>query len=258
MHSSPFFNLGEPDDGPGQTAYFVLEALLRSRGECGFESNSGTSDEDVNIYLVHLLSSLMGTSSATGPASCVDSDVFEKVRTSTDPRWKCEVYRQHADELLLRTGLFATHPYVGEGARRSYAPSARMRIGRGKTYYRFASRYHERIRGTPADGAVSQVCGKLATDFERYVDVLFHMKSEYFNLYERMKEDDIMALRQDPLGGHPEDSPCTEVSSLRDDFLDAYWLWHKNPDPVNRNVLIEAVKRLRAADPSFLFQFPGG
>jgi hypothetical protein len=251
MGSSSYFDLSRPDDGRENTAYFVLDSLLKSRIECGFESSAEHHDENVNVYLVHLLSSLVEAPATGALAAPRDIDVFEKVRRSQDARFKCEVYRTHADQLLVATGIFSETPYVEREGRRTYDGLAQDRIGRGKAYYRFASTFHGRTGARTS--ALALVLARLSDHFERYVDVLFHMRGEYFHLYERLREDDFRAVRDAWAAG---DAGDVDVETLRNEFLDAYWLWHQDPGAAARDALIEAVKRLRAADPSFDFRLP--
>jgi hypothetical protein len=241
------------DDSRERTSYFVLDALLRSRIECGFESNAGRYDEDVNVYLVHLLSSLVESPGLGAYTALRDIDVFEKVRESSDPRFKCQVYRANADHLLLSTSIFTDTPYVERDGQRRYDDPTRSRIGRGKAYYHYACMLHGRLRSSSP--VMARVLSLLSEDFERYVDVLFHMRGEYFHLYERMREDCFMSLQEEMFHSVSE-GDRKDLASLRNEFLDAYWLWHQNPDPTARNALIESVKRLRAADSTFDFQLP--
>jgi hypothetical protein len=260
MDRSRFFDLSRPDEGPERTAYFVLDSLLRSRIDCGFESNTTRYDEDVNVYLVHLLSSLVSSaglfagSGENEPAVC-DADVFEKVRESDDPRHKSRVYRLHADHLLVSISLFTQNPYVEIDGRRVWESSTREGIGRGKAYYQYAAAFQERLRSVSP--ALARVLAVLADDFESYVDVLFHMRGEYFNLHQRLGEADLVALQRPPLEIEPGATDvATDVSALRDAFLDAYWAWHQSPTPTSREALATAVKRLKGADPAFGFDLP--
>jgi hypothetical protein len=253
MDDPSYLDLSQPGDRRERTSFFVLDALLKSRIECGFESNRVRHDEAVNVYLVHLLSSLVRGFWLGQPTAERDIDVFEKVRDSTDPRFKSGVYRANADSLLLSTSLFTHSPYVEVEGQRTFEGSARDRIGRGKAYYHFASMFHERVRGSSP--VVAKVLHDLSLDFERYVDVLFHMRGEYFHLYERLKEDQLASLREDLFRSPPADDR-TVLLSLRDEFLDAYWIWHQHPTSENRQKLVDAIGRLQAADPAFRCPLP--
>jgi len=242
-HSS-YLDLSKPGDPRERTAYFVLDSLLRSRIECGFESNSARYDEDVNVYVVDMLAGLV-RSPGFGAASDREIDVFESVREAQDPREKSRVYRTNADHLLVSTSLFVDTPYVERDGRRDFEDGARDRIERGKAYYRWAALFLERARaGSPVFAGVLH---NLSTDLERWVGVLFHMRGEYFHLYERLRDDVLLRLGDSaPTEGVPADA-------LRDAFLDAYWGWQQHPDAAHRATLEAAVRRLKAADPSFRF-----
>jgi hypothetical protein len=244
--------LGNPEDGRENTAFFVLDSLLKSRVECGFESDGQPFDESVNVYLVHLLSSLVGSPGLGSFAIKRDADVFDKVRRSTDPRFKCEVYRTSADHLLVSTGIFGDTPFVERDGQRFFEDAAQLRIGRGKAYYHYAASFHGRTGHQST--AVPEILSLLSRDFERYVEVLFHMRGEYFHLFERFREDQLMKIHDE--GTRPA-SGSMDVPTLRDDFLDAYWIWQNGPDEATRETLLNAVKRLQAVDPLFDFQFPG-
>jgi hypothetical protein len=253
MDDSSYLDLEQPGDRREKTAFFVLDSLLKSRIDCGFESNSEKYDEDVNVYLVHLLSSLVRGFWLGQPTAERDIDVFEQVRESNDPRLKYGVYRANADYLLLSTSLFTQTPYVEQEGQRAFHGSVRDRIGRGKAYYHFASMFQERVRASSP--VVARVLQHLSQDFERYVDVLFHMRGEYFHLYERLKEGELMSMQED-LFKAPSGDDKAVLTSVRDEFLDAYWLWHQKPTVVSRHKLEEAIARLREVDPRFEFKLP--
>ena len=250
----PYFDLSRSNDRE-LTSYFVLDSLLKSRIECGFESDATKWEETVNVYLVHLLSRIVQAPSLGAYAAERDIDVFEQVRDSMDSRFKCEVYRVNADHLLLATGIFTGTPFEEREGVRVFENEARDRIGRGKAYYHYASLFHERIPSSST--AYSQVLERLSREFERYVTVLFHMRGEYFNLYERMKNEQIVSLSEKIFGAAPSDvAVAPDVPRLRDEFLDAYWVWHQAPTAEARRVLLDVINRLRDADPSFEFQLP--
>lgn len=246
MDHSRYYELGRPEDDRERTEYFLLDALLRSRVACGFESKGDSRDEDVNVYLVHLLSSLVGAPALGAVTADRDIDVFAQVRDSMDPRFKSLVYRVNADHLLLTSGLFSSMP-----AHRDR--QGRRRIGRGKAYYHYASLFQERLRsGSPA---FAHVLHLLSCDFEGYVDVLFHMRGEYFHLYERLTDADL-PQPLDPADVDTEAALPGSVTDLRDRFLDAWTAWQETGNAAALRALEEAAARLSAVDPDFEFERP--
>jgi hypothetical protein len=247
----PYHDLSRPEDGQASTAYFVLDSLLKSRIECGFESDAAMHDESVNIYLVHLLSSLVsqpGLGELTAPR---DVDVFEKVRHSVDPRYKSAVYRANADQLLVSTGIFGGSVYVERDGQRHFDGATHERIGRGKAYYHYAASFQGRVG--PPSRTVSDVLWRLSNDFERFVDLLFHMRGAYFHLYRHLRESDFRELESEASRPPPGEVP---LERLHDEFLDAYWAWHQQPDSAAREALQLALTRLRSADADFDFRLP--
>jgi hypothetical protein len=208
----------------------------------------------VNVYLVHLLSDLVTGPGLGSPDPLRDIDVFHRVKDSRDPRYKGEVYRESADRLLLSTGIFVDTPFVAKGGKRVFEGAAQTRIGRGKTYYHFASMFHGQARSGSA--ALARILDRLSLDFERYVEVLFHMRGEYFNLYERIRDDVVLALPFPAPDAAEEPDTRSDLERLRDEFLDAFWIWHHAPTPAHRAILNEAAERLRAHDPTFVFELP--
>ncbi|NNE44260.1 MAG: hypothetical protein HKN12_08615 [Gemmatimonadetes bacterium] len=249
-----YFELGGPDDGKEKASFYVLDSLLKSRVECGFGSESHELGENINVYLVHLLSSLIGAPDLGELAAHREIDVFKQVKDSTDPRFKMQVYRTKADHLLVSTGIFGDTPYVEHEGQRIFRGRTRVRIGRGKAYYHYAAAYHSRTAAR--DTVLPAVLALLSQDFERYVDVLFHMRGEYFHLFERMREEHLMAMPSETPPSGEVTGEVTELGALRDDFLDAYWIYQNKPDDGTRDSLAETVKRLRAVDPTFDFEVP--
>src|SRR5882672_9260409 len=117
------------------TYYFMVNCLLYSRMETGLVSNQDFYDEDVNVYLAHLLHSFINpdyVEQSRRFLSKYDTDVFRRLSQSTDARLKYQIYKTNADFLLVSIGIF-DHPMVPATSRR-HQPSEEAYIGRGKTY----------------------------------------------------------------------------------------------------------------------------
>ena len=255
MDYPSYWELGDSEPGPEKTSYFVLDSLLKSRVDCGFESRENKYDEDVNVYLVHLLSQLVAGPGLSQMAADRALDVFARVSDSMDLRHKSVVYRTTADQLLITTSLFTQTPFAEQNGQRVFQPGAWDQIERGKEYYRYAAAYQERLpSGSPT---MPHVLNSLSRQFENYVQVLFHMRGEYFHLFERIKEDQLQRLAAEEPGDVPmPELNADELNVLRDEFLDAFSAWSENPTNDSRRQLERAVSQLRAADPAFQFEMP--
>ena len=69
--------------------YFMMRSLLRSRVDTGLASNQDLEDEDVNVYLAHLLQAFSDPQyleSSQPYLHRYDHEVFGRLSSSTDSR----------------------------------------------------------------------------------------------------------------------------------------------------------------------------
>src|SRR5206468_4153799 len=125
----------------------MINCLLYSRMETGLVSNHDFYDEDVNVYLAHLLHSFVNpeyVEQSRRFLSKYDTDVFRRLAQSTDARLKYQIYKTNADFLLVSIGIF-DNPAAGAASPRRQQPAEEAYIGRGKTYYHFAYSYSQQM-----------------------------------------------------------------------------------------------------------------
>jgi hypothetical protein len=94
---------------PRPTYHFMMKCLLYSRMETGLLSNHDFYDEDVNVYLAHLLDSVIrpeNVERARRYLSPYDTEVFRRLASSKDARLKYTIYKTNADFLLISLGIF--------------------------------------------------------------------------------------------------------------------------------------------------------
>ena len=163
-----YYNLqsGEPESPLG----FVLQRLLESRAHLGCPSHT-SADEEINVYLGHLLLAVMTPAYRERCSRYVgdsDTDVFHRVEDVRESSEKFCVYRANADHRLLNASVFR-------------APDAPSADETGSTYYHFAAEYHKQMyrRATP----VSVVLEQLSDEFHTYEAVLIHMRHAYLQLW---------------------------------------------------------------------------
>jgi len=91
-------------EGRRPVAWFFAEQLLEARAESDFPTNSAGCDEDVNMYLVGLLSAWTTSDPRTG----VEPGATPLWQPPADPAagQGAEYYRRQADHRLLCLGLF--------------------------------------------------------------------------------------------------------------------------------------------------------
>jgi hypothetical protein len=233
---------------------FLLRCLLGAREEAALPSNEAGFDEDVNVYLVGLLQSLLSAAFHERARQLYfphDLDLARAVRRMGDDRFAYRVYRSNADHLLLAVGLF----HHVEGAGRPFQPVLHRQpeefIGRGGTYYCTASNLLRRLRRQPS--GVETALNKLGRDFERYVQILRRVRTSYFHLSARLSEGVLFHLLQ----ASPEDNPAELDASHRyDAFLDAFSSWKQHRDADAWERLAARVEELKSIDADFRFQMP--
>jgi hypothetical protein len=235
----------------GEDAYFfMMNSLLHSRMEAGFPTNDICFDEDVNVYLAGLLTSLVSPRSGDDNARGilpVDASLFEAAETASGTREKYRIYRRAADSLLVSLGIFKNARLKRPDSIPNLAMSDAAHIGRGKSYYAIARGYAAQARR--GNSAVGDVLGKLSDNFERYLGILSLMGGEHLNIFKQLSDGELF---------HLEDAPRTaeksaELALLHDRFLDLYSSYLGSKSARAKAALIEAVREIRALDPSFEF-----
>lgn len=231
--------------GPRPVLGHLLEQLLEARSESGFPTNSRGPDEDVNVYLAHLLAEHLA---APAPAG---------VQAGAEPLWQppaghagarpargvlLEHYRRNGDHRLLALGLYGR----GDLLRRRGVPfgfcaeEARARdLAAGRACYEMAAALRARLAGRAGrardagDGdGVAVVLAKLARNFTGYVRVLETLARGRWGLGARLS---LAALR--------ELAPAPPPAAELDAFLDALSAWRRAPSAAGAANAAAAARR---------------
>jgi len=231
--------------------FFMMNCLMYSRLESGNPSNGDYYDEDVNVYLANLLTSFMNPeyhARSKKYLSRYDTNLFEKIQHSDDVRLKYTIYKTNADFLLISIGIFKNADGLKPTGSNSFLnDNEEIYMGRAKAYYQFAYSYSQSMfrRST----AVTEVLEKLSRGFEQYVEILSHMRGEYFNILDRLGTGDIYHLER----SIDKFSTDSELKALQDKFLDLYSAYMKDHNPALKADLQAVVKQIQALDESFRF-----
>jgi hypothetical protein len=235
---------------PEDASFFMMNNLLHSRMEAGFPSNDACFDEDVNVYLASLLTSFIFPRSDDDGARGLlpgDASLFEAAEAASGTREKYQMYRRSADRILISLGIFKNARLNRPHSVPHLALPDAAYIGRGKSYYAIARAYAAQVyrRNT----AIGDILGKLSDNFERYLGVLSLMGGEHLNIFKQLSAGELFHLESAP---HPEET-STDLSTRYDRFLDLYSNYLKERSSRTKETLIEAVREIRAIDPSFEF-----
>jgi hypothetical protein len=252
MNPRHYVDLKENTRDLQPTYHFMINCLLYSRMETGLVSNQEFYDEDVNVYLAHLLHSFINpeyVEQSKRFLSKYDTDVFRRLSTSSDARLKYLIYKTNADFLLISIGIF-DNPSGGPQGRIKLQPAEEAYIGRGKTYYHFAYSYAQQVHRR--NQGVSEVLEKLSVGFDKYIRILSHMRGEYMDLLKRFSQGEVYHLERSV-----DEASQQEMLRLKqDELLERYSAWKEAPTAENEENLERVVSEIRQLNPEFKFELP--
>jgi hypothetical protein len=252
MNPRHYVDLKENTRDLQPTYHFMINCLLYSRMETGLVSNQEFYDEDVNVYLAHLLHSFINpeyVEQSKRFLSKYDTDVFRRLSTSSDARLKYLIYKTNADFLLISIGIFDNAAGGGPG-RAKLQPAEEAYIGRGKTYYHFAYSYAQQVHRK--NQGVSEVLEKLSVGFDKYIRILSHMRGEYMDLLKRFSQGEVYHLERSV----DETSQQEMLRVKQDELLEHYTAWKQEPTAEHEENLERVVCEIRRLNPEFKFELP--
>ena len=252
MNPRSYVDLKETGRNLQPTYYFMINCLLYSRMETGLVSNQDFYDEDVNVYLAHLLHSFINpdyVEQSKKYLSKYDADVFKRLSASSDARLKYAIYKTNADFLLVSIGIF-DNPAMAAAARARLQPSEEAYIGRGKTYYHFAYTYSQQIHRR--NQGVSEVLEKLSVGFDKYIKILSHMRGEYLDLAQRFSDGEVYHLERSV----DESARQENLKAKQDQLLELYTQWQHAPSAEIEENVKRLVGEIQQITPSFRFALP--
>ncbi len=254
MNPRNYVDLKEGGRNLQPTYYFMINCLLYSRMETGLVSNQDYYDEDVNVYLAHLLHSFINpdyVEQSKKYLSKYDADVFRRLASSTDARLKYSIYKTNADFLLVSIGIF-DNPLAPTATpqRAQPAPAEEAYIGRGKTYYHLAYTYSQQVH--KKNQVVSEVLEKLSVGFEKYIKILSHMRGEYLDLVQRFSEGEVYHLER----AVNESARQDLIKAKQDQLLELYTQWQQEPSAAIEENVKRLVGEIQELAPSFRFSLP--
>jgi hypothetical protein len=180
--------------GPRPWRYFLAEQLLEARRESMFPTNGEGPDEDVNVYLVHLLAEFLEghhDARVQWGAGPVILPPGKELGRGARANW----YRVNADHRLLYLGLMNR----GDGLRRrrihfgmTAAETRNRDLGVGRSCYGMAANLLEGRSG--AFTGLMPVMRKLETNFEDYIHVLGVLATRRLGLGATLSEGDLAEL----------------------------------------------------------------
>ncbi len=232
---------------------FLLDAVLRSRGTCGFPSNREIYDEDVNIYLAHLLFAISTSTYQKLVKKYLvsyPSDLTNLVDTSDDNYIRYFIYKINADNLLVHLGVFQDLRQNMNLPRQNICPKTEEQFKEAaRAYYEQAAIYNQRIYRKKT--AVGEVLGKLAHHFDQYCNVLQVTRKDFFHFANHFKDREFSDFLQNVQTY--ESKTC--LKEKQDAFLDLYLEWLKDKENQELKERLNSMgEELSRLDPQFRFR----
>lgn len=224
---------------------YLLGNILHARKTCGIPSNEKKFDEDVNIYLAHLLFASLLPDYQTLVSRYLSlnaMDLMEAVERQDDKVVRYFIYKVNADYLLVHLGVFND---LASG-HRPFQKSEKQFIEMGESYYDHASQFNYQIYRKHT--AVGEVLDKLSHSFGDYTRILHVIREEFFELVKRMKldHDRVDVSMAKLISG-------LELEQKINEFLDMYGTWLQGRSSDIKLKVIQAAEAIKAIDPSFQF-----
>jgi hypothetical protein len=174
--------------------FFFTENLLEARRASMFPTNGAGPDEDVNVYLSHLLTSFI-TGHHDPRITLGAGGLHHPPGKNLGRRQQADWYRVNGDHRLLYLGLMNR----GDGLRRRDVPygfeaseSRDRDIQAGRACFGLAANLLEGRGGAP--GGLVSVWRKLEENYEDYVHVLGVLAVRHLGMGANLNDDDLAGL----------------------------------------------------------------
>lgn len=229
--------------------YFLLESILKIRNQNLEFSQDSRFDENVNIYLAHLLfaASLPEYHEMAAPflSECPE-EVFQWVRETEDPMLRYFIFKVNADQILLQSTIFDVGAESSERISSKQANVEEKHLT-AKMYYRHASQCHQMIYDRRT--GVGEVLGKIAENFDFCRRIVLGIKSDYFKFIECLREKAFQKFLQQVSGYEKERQREVKLDQL----LESYHRWLMTRDHFLKKRVFQLIGELQSLDPQFHF-----
>lgn len=231
--------------------HYLLGAILNCRRELKFPSNQYVFDEDVNVYLAHLLFavSLPEYHDMAEPyLSMETSDIIQWVKGTEDRTIRYFIFKVNADHILLHTAVFDDLTATAGGKGKLFKRSSQHYRELAQLYYDQAATYHSRIYRKKT--GVGEVLEKISRYFDLYQELLKKVRSEYFSYMNSFRDQAFTHFMKEMRRFETEMTKQQKIDLL----LDLYGEWLKTRNPELKIRIKELADRIHEVEPGFHFE----
>lgn len=226
---------------------YLLGSILNCRKDSEFPSNKLVFDEDVNVYMAHLLFavSLPEYHDMAEPYLSLDtSDIVNWVKGTEDKTIRYFIFKVNADHILIHTAIFDD---IENKKQKLFKKSQKHYRELAQLYYDQAALYHARIYRKKT--GVGEVLEKLSKYFDSYQGLLRQVRRDYFGFVNNFRDQAFSSFV-----GEISSYECNAGKQEKIDMLlDLYGQWLKNKDIETRMKIQGLVERIKSMDKNFQF-----
>jgi len=224
-----------------QTITYLLSSLLKARESLRCPQQDDQYDEDVNVYLSHLLYNFAQPDYQTRRNRYVVNnriDLMDRLEKAPDIGERYFIFKVNGDELLVGLGIFKNKGNAFRDQNRFWGHNAKFYEVEAKGFYSEAAQWNERIYHRQT--AVADILKKISCNLQKYVAILEKVSDDYFHFFQLQFGEGMKQL---------------ELQALKDRFLDLYGRWMEEKDLILK-CEIEALRlAIQKLDPSFQFNW---
>lgn len=242
-----------PETGLG---YFI-NSIITARVETGFRSNSLCLDEDVNIYLARLLLKFTDNTFLRDAARHVclyESDLVARQEGSLDMRERFNLYKATADYILFTAGICGGFNRNLPQYKTAFRLDNDVYLCRARCYYAQAAEYIAKLKR--GENSVSEVLRKISANFTVYLNILFHIRENFFHFTERFSDGEWFHFVHKNIIHKPGVDSKVYVAMM-DDFLSRISAWKNGHGADDKDMLRIMCAELKRLNPDFHYDVEG-
>ena len=229
---------------------YLLGAILNCRRELNIPSNQQVFDEDVNVYLAHLLFavSLPEYRDMAEPyLSMETNNIIQRIRDTEDRTVRYFIFKVNADHILLHTAIFDDLTGKKGSKQKFFKRSSSHYRELAQLYYDQAALYHTRIYRKKT--GVGEVLEKISKHFDLYQGLLKMVRREYFNFMNSFRDQAFTQFMTEIRRFETESTKQQKVDLL----LDLYNEYLKTKNPELKMRIGEISAQISEVEPGFRF-----
>lgn len=225
-----------------------LEKLNLAREKAGFPTNSKGFDEDVNLYISHLLFavSMPNYKSITEQyISLHQPEVNVLADMAEDNYLKYFIYKVNADNLLIHLGIYqdlASLEYY-----KKLPSDTQEYLENAREFYQKSLQLNKKIYKRKT--AIFDVLSKLIKNIDGYVNSLSYLRKSFYLFLNRFEDNEFSAF----LDHMKLYENKMDFSAKQNLFLDLYSKWLKDKNPILKEQINSLCNELHMLDSSFNF-----